>query len=31
MKTDTRVHSGNDATMKIRVEAGNINIVEANP
>ena len=31
MKTDTRVHGGNHATMKIRVEKGNINIVEANP
>jgi hypothetical protein len=31
MKTDTRMHGGSEATMKIRVEEGNINIVEANP
>jgi hypothetical protein len=30
-KTDTLVHGGGEATMKIRVEEGNINIVEANP
>ena len=31
MKTDTRMHGGGEATVKIRVEKGNINIVEANP
>jgi hypothetical protein len=31
MKTDTRVHDGSEATMKIRVQEGNIKIVEANP
>ena len=31
MKTDTRVNGGSEATMKIRVEEGNIRIVEANP
>jgi hypothetical protein len=31
MKTDTRMHGGGEATVKIRVEKGHINIVEANP
>src|SRR5438477_2842639 len=31
MKTDTRVNGGSKATMKIRVDKGNIKIVEANP
>ena len=31
IKTDTRVNGGSEATVKIRVEKGNINIVEANP
>ena len=31
MKTDTRVNGGSGATMKIRVDKGNIKIVEANP
>jgi hypothetical protein len=31
MKTDTGVNGGSEATMKIRVEKGNIKIVEANP
>lgn len=31
MKTDIRLHGGSEATVKIRVEQGNINIVEANP
>ncbi len=31
MKTDTRMHGGGEATVEIRVEKGNINIVEANP
>ena len=30
IKTDTRVNGGSEATVKIRVEKGNINIVEAN-
>ena len=31
IKTDTRVNGGSKATMKIRVDKGNIKIVEANP
>jgi len=31
MKTDTRVNGGSEAIMKIRVDKGNIKIVEANP
>jgi hypothetical protein len=31
MKTEIRLHGGNEATMKIRVEEGNIRIAEANP
>jgi hypothetical protein len=31
IKIDTRAHGGGEATVKIRVKKGNINIVEANP
>ena len=31
MKTEIRLHGGSEATMKIRVEKGNIKIAEANP
>jgi len=31
LKTDTRVNGGSEAAIKIRVDKGNIKIVEANP